>query len=85
MCEIMNGCSAVEDIKEIRQAITKIQDALVGNEYHQVGALDRITDLEAKIEAITTKLDRLKYIAFGYAMGGTGIGIAISKIINSIL
>ena len=80
MCTIMDNCNAVNDIREIRQSLSKIQDALVGNEYSPLGALDRITAVEAQVNEIKSSINKVKYVALGYAMGGAGLGVAILKL-----
>ena len=78
----MDNCTAVDDIREIRQSITKIQDALIGNEYSPLGALDRIASVEAQVNEIKGSINKVKYVALGYAMGGAGIGVAIIKLFS---
>ena len=76
----MENCNAINDIKEIRQSIAKITDALIGNEYNPLGALERITAVEDQVKAIADNINRIKYVAIGYGMGGAGLGVAILKI-----
>lgn len=76
----MDNCTAVNDIREIRQSISKIEDALLGNEYSPLGALERITAVESQVNQIKESINKVKYIAIGYGMGGAGLGVAILKI-----
>jgi hypothetical protein len=76
----MENCNAVNDIREIRQSLSRIQDALVGNEYSPFGALDRIAAVEAQVNEIKSSINKVKYVALGYAMGGAGLGVAIIKL-----
>ena len=82
MCNIMDNCNAVNDIREIRQDMNDIKTALLGNEYNPMGALERITTVEAQVEAIKDSINKVKYVAFGYAMGGAGLGVAILKLFS---
>lgn len=69
-----------KDIREIRFSLSKIEDALLGNEYSPLGALERISAVELQIAQIKESINKIKYIAIGYGMGGAGFGVAIMKI-----
>ena len=76
----MEDCNALNDIREIRQSMNEIKAALVGNEFNPMGALERISTVEAQVDAIKDSINKVKYVAFGYAMGGAGLGVAIIKL-----
>lgn len=85
----MENCNVVEDVKEIRQTMSKIETALIGNEYNPKGLLKRVENNEREIkEMIETfqkfrdSINKVKYVSLGYALGGTGLGFAILKLFS---
>ena len=80
MCT-MEDCNAVSDIREIKQSLTRIQEALVGNEYSPMGAIERIYALENQVQTISQSINMVKWVAIGFGLAGTGVGAAMVKML----
>lgn len=67
-------------LREIKDSINEIKGVLLGNEYMPIGLLDRIVTIENNIKKFDVIITKVKYLSIGYAAGGAGLGILITKL-----
>lgn len=77
----MEDCNAINDIRDIKQSLSKIQEALLGDEYNPMGALERLSIVESQVEAISQSINMVKWVAIGFGLAGTGVGAAMVKVL----
>ena len=84
MCEMTENCNALEDIREIKQSLSRIQTALLGDEYNPHGVLQKISVLETKVKDIQNRFNMIKWVALGFGLAGTGAGAFLTKFIMQL-
>lgn len=76
-----DNCNAVSDIKQIKESLSRIQVALLGDKYNPEGYLQRLAKIEAKVKTIEQRLSMVKWVAIGFGLAGTGAGAMLTKLI----
>ena len=84
MCEMQENCTAIEDIKAIKNSISEIQTALLGNKYKPLGMIHEVAELKTKVKNIEERLSMVKWVAVGFGLAGTGAGAMLMKLIMMI-
>ena len=76
------NCSAEQDLKQIKYSIEKIETALLGSEYHPNGLIDQVKDIKSRIDVLEKAQNRIKWVAVGFFLAGSGSGALLLKIIG---